>query len=108
MQINTSHFISLWANGTALVHKSTTKASLVTIITPKTKFDLEEDVWLRGSDRYYIETDLIHDAEIALFDASPTSNLADVKSTKIKAEYTRAVPKSFCRMISKNGIIIIA
>jgi len=84
-KINETTRLIYKTDGTILVSKSTTKVSLVTIVTPTTKFKLKEDIWLRGSDRYYVETNLIHDAEIALYNAEPQNNLADVKNTKLKA-----------------------
>ena len=84
-KINETTRLIYKTDGTILVSKSTTKVSLVTIVTPNTKFKLKEDIWLRGSDRYYVETNLIHDAEIALYNAEPQNNLADVKNTKLKA-----------------------
>lgn len=84
-KINETTRLICKTDGAILVSKSTTKVSLVTIVTPTTKFKLKEDIWLRGSDRYYVETNLIHDAEIALYNAEPQNNLADVKNTKLKA-----------------------
>ena len=85
LAINENTRLICKANGTILVSKSTTKVSLVTLVTPNTKFKLKEDIWLRGSDRYYVETNLIHDAEIALYNAEPQNSLADVKNKKVKA-----------------------
>ena len=85
LAINENTRLICKTDGTILVSKSTTKVSLVTVVTPTTKFKLKEDIWLRGSDRYYVETNLIHDAEIALYNAEPKNSLADVKSKKLKA-----------------------
>jgi len=72
----------LQRNGTILVSKSTSDASLVTYYIPSTKFLLNEDIWLRGSDRYWLETELINESEIALYDAT---DLEKQKSKQIKA-----------------------
>ena len=85
LQINEVTRLTWKTDGTILVSKSTTKVGLVTIVKPTTKFKLKEDIRLRGSERYYVETNLIHDAEIALYNAEPQNNLADVKSKKLKA-----------------------
>ena len=74
--------VVLQRNGTILVSKSTSDASLTTYYIPSKKFELSEDIWLRGSDRYWLETELINDSEIALYDAT---DLAPQKSPKIKA-----------------------
>jgi len=57
-------------NGTILVSKTSTEASLTTYYIPSKKFVLEQDIWLRGSDRYWLETELINESEIALYDAT--------------------------------------
>ena len=62
--------VVLRQNGTILVSKSTSDASLTTYYIPSKKFLLNEDVWLRGSDRFWLETELINDSEIALYDAT--------------------------------------
>jgi hypothetical protein len=72
----------LQRNGTILVSKSTSDASLVTYYIPSKKFLLNEDIWLRGSDRYWLETELINESEIALYDAT---DLEKQKSKQIKA-----------------------
>ena len=75
--------VVLQRNGTILVSKSTSDASLTTYYIPSKKFELSEDIWLRGSDRYWLETELINDSEIALYDAT---DLVPQKSPKIKAK----------------------
>lgn len=60
----------LQRNGTVLVSKSSSKASLTTLHIPHKKSLLKEDLWLRGSDRYWIETELLNDGEIALYKSS--------------------------------------
>lgn len=72
----------LQRNGTILVSKSSSEASLTTYYIPSKKFELDEDIWLRGSDRYWLETELINESEIALYDAT---DLEKQKNKKIKA-----------------------
>ena len=73
----------LQRNGTILVSKSTSDASLTTYYIPSKKFELSEDVWLRGSDRYWLETELINESEIALYDAT---DLEPQTSKQLKAK----------------------
>ena len=75
--------VVLQRNGTILVSKSTSDASLTTYYIPSKKFLLNEDVWLRGSDRFWLETELINDSEIALYNAT---DLAEQTNKKLKAQ----------------------
>jgi len=75
--------VVLRQNGTILVSKSTSDASLTTYYIPSKKFLLNEDVWLRGSDRFWLETELINDSEIALYDAT---NLEEQTNKQLKAQ----------------------
>ena len=74
--------VILRRDGSILVSKSTSEASLTTYYNPREKKQLQEDVWLRGSDRYWIETNLLHDSEIALYDAT---DLEDQTQKNIQA-----------------------
>ena len=60
----------LQRNGTILVSKSYSQASLTTYYIPNVKFAVDEDIFLRGRDRYWLETELINESEIALYDAT--------------------------------------
>lgn len=75
--------VVLQRNGTILVSKSTSDASLTTYYIPSKKFILNEDVWLRGSDRFWLETELINDSEIALYDAT---DLEEQTNKQLKAQ----------------------
>jgi len=75
--------VVLQRNGTILVSKSTSDASLTTYYIPSKKFLLNEDVWLRGSDRFWLETELINDSEIALYDAT---DLEEQTNKQLKAQ----------------------
>ena len=74
--------VVLQKNGNVLVSKSSSRASLTTLHIPHKKFLLNEDLWLRGSDRYWIETELLNDGEIALYKAS---DLQDQKAKSVHA-----------------------
>jgi len=75
----------LCKDGTILVSKTSSAASLVTHYIPSKKFLLTEDLWLRGADRFWLETELIHDGEIAIYDVTPAENLSEVKNKSLKA-----------------------
>jgi len=75
--------VVLQRNGTILVSKSTSDASLTTYYIPSKKFLLNEDIWLRGSDRFWLETELINDSEIALYDAT---DLEEQTNKQLKAQ----------------------
>jgi hypothetical protein len=74
--------VVLQRNGTILTSKSSSKASLTTLHIPHKKCLLDEDLWLRGSDRHWIETELMNDGEIALYQSSA---LQDQKNPKLQA-----------------------
>ena len=73
------------SDGTFLVSKSHSKSSLTTYITPKAKFTLPEDVWLRGSDRFWLETELINESAAILYTSSEEIGLTKADRTKVKA-----------------------
>ena len=72
----------LCKDGTILVSKSSSDASLTTYYIPKTKIAVSEDIWLRGMDRFWLETELINESEIALYEAT---DLEQQKNAAIKA-----------------------
>ena len=73
-------------DGRILVSKTGAKSSVVTSINPKTiKFETDKDLFLRGSDRYWLETEVASEGIIALFQPEPNEGLAEQKSKKIKA-----------------------
>ena len=75
--------VVLRGNGTILASKSTSDASLTTYYIPNEKLQLDEDIWLRGSDRYWLEAELINESEIALYDAG---DLTEQKNSKLQAK----------------------
>lgn len=77
--------VVLRKNGTIMVSRASAKASITTFHIPHERTELEQDYWLRGSDRYWLETDLINDSEIVLYNATPAVGVAEQKNKKIKA-----------------------
>jgi len=75
----------LCKDGTILVSKSSSAASLVTHYIPSKKFLLTEDLWMRGADRFWLEEELINDGEIAIYDVKPAENLGKVKDKSLRA-----------------------
>ena len=74
--------VVLQRDGTILVSKSSSDASLTTYYIPKTKIAVSEDIWLRGMDRFWLEIELINESEIALYEAT---DLEQQKNKAIKA-----------------------
>ena len=77
--------VILRRNGTLMVSRTSAKASLITFHIPHTPNKLDQDYWLRGSDRHWLETDLINDSELVLYNAEPKHGVADQKNKQIKA-----------------------
>lgn len=79
--------VVLAKSGAIIVSKSPSHASLTTISQPNAPFELERDIFLRGSDRYWFETELLNDGQIPLFKVSPELGLidapADQKASKL-------------------------
>jgi hypothetical protein len=73
------------SDGSFLVSKIHSLASLTTYITPKAKFALAEDVWLRGADRFWLETELINESAAALYTSTENIGLAQADRRKVKA-----------------------
>jgi len=71
----------LQRNGTILVSKSYSQASLTTYYIPNVKFAVDEDIFLRGRDRYWLETELINESEIVLYDATDLEPQTNKKLT---------------------------
>jgi hypothetical protein len=88
----------LTKDGRVLVSKRISKASLLTISQPKEMtISLDSTMFLRGADRYWLETDLINNGLIALYTSEPTDALSDVtkpllasKRLTLKNDFTNA------------------
>jgi hypothetical protein len=77
-------------DGTILVSKSSTDASLATYYVPHEREQLDQDYWLRGMDRYWLETEMINAHGLLFYDADePETKKEDnhsVRTLKIRAK----------------------
>ena len=69
--------VVLAKSGAIVVSKSPSHASLTTISTPTAPFELERDIFLRGKDRYWLETELLNDGQMPLFKVTTQQGLLD-------------------------------
>lgn len=65
------------ADGTILISKTLSDASLTTISTPKIAIISPCDVFLRGPDRAWLEKVLMLESQLPLYTCTPTDQLAD-------------------------------
>jgi hypothetical protein len=68
------------ADGTVLVSKTLSDASLTTISTPKSAITLPCDVFLRGPDRAWLEKILLLESQLPLYTCDPADKLADAEA----------------------------
>ena len=67
-------------DGKVLISKTLSKASLLTVSQPKEiSLALSNAMFMSGKDRYWLETDLINDGQIALYTSNPADGLIDVE-----------------------------
>lgn len=64
-------------SGAIIASKSPSHASLTTVSQPNVPFELERDIFLRGKDRYWIETELLNDGQMPLFKVTTEQGLLD-------------------------------
>ena len=64
-------------SGAIIASKSPTTASLTTISQPNVPFELERDIFLRGNDRHWLETELLNDGQMPLFKVTTEQGLLD-------------------------------
>lgn len=69
--------IVLAQSGAIIASKSPSHASLTTVSQPNEPFELERDIFLRGKDRYWIETELLNDGQMPLFKVTTEQGLLD-------------------------------
>lgn len=69
--------IVLAKSGAIIASKSPSTASLTTISQPNVPFELERDIFLRGKDRYWIETELLNNGQMPLFKVTTEQGLLD-------------------------------
>lgn len=65
------------ADGSILVSKILSDASLTTVSTPKNPIAVPCDILLRGNDRNWIETVLMNEAQLPLISCEPSDTLSD-------------------------------
>lgn len=77
-------------DGTILVSKSTTDVSLTTLYMPNERVPLDQDYWLRGLDRYWLETEMINAHGLLFYDAdepqTKKNNNHSVRTLTIRAK----------------------
>jgi hypothetical protein len=81
-------------DGTILVSKTSSDVSLVTVAKPMKALSVEQDVFLRGSDRYWMETELLNEGQILLYSTGTTTRLEKADTAKVKAQYQLALHNS--------------
>lgn len=81
-------------NGTILVSKTSSNVSLVTVAKPAKALTVKNDVFLRGSDRYWMETELLNEGQILLYSTGTTTRLAKADTAKVKAQYQLSLNNS--------------
>lgn len=64
-----------------LVSKAATDASVTTYVRPHKTFDCDKEVVLRGSDRSWIERELLNNQKLTLYSAEPENGLAQTTGT---------------------------
>lgn len=69
--------VVLAKSGAILASKSPAHASLTTISYPNVPFELEQDIFLRGNDRHWLETTLLNDGQMPLFKVTTEQGLLD-------------------------------
>lgn len=69
-----------------LISKAIASASLVTLVRPHNQFECEDEVILNGSDRSWVERELLNQQKLTLYSAEPNFGLQQSKKEK-KAEY---------------------
>lgn len=76
---NFSEFVRfvLTKSGAIIASKSPSTSSLTTISQPNVPFELERDIFLRGKDRFWIETELLNNGQMPLFKVTTEQGLLD-------------------------------
>lgn len=64
-------------SGVIIASKSPAQASLTTISHPNVPFELDQDIFLRGNDRHWLETVLLNDGQMPLFKVTTEHGLLD-------------------------------
>ena len=82
------------ADGSILVSKILSDASLTTISMPKNPIAVPCDILLRGSDRYWIENILMNESQLPLFSCEPINDLIDADEDKSATKQLKLVSQS--------------
>lgn len=82
------------ADGSILVSKILSDASLTTVSTPKNPIAVPCDILLRGNDRNWIETVLMNEAQLPLISCEPSDTLADADEDKSAIKQLKLVSQS--------------
>lgn len=69
--------VVLTASGAIIISKSPSYASLTTISQPNTPFELDRDIFMRGRDRYWLETELVGEGQMPLYKAASQHDFVD-------------------------------
>ncbi|OYY68007.1 MAG: hypothetical protein B7Y44_10500 [Sphingomonadales bacterium 28-55-16] len=81
-------------DGSILVSKTLSDASLTTISIPKNPIAVPSDILLRGSDRYWIENILMNESQLPLFSCEPSNDLIDADEDKSATKQLKLVSQS--------------
>lgn len=74
--------VVLTASGAIIISKSPSYASLTTISQPNTPFELDRDIFMRGRDRFWLETELIGEGQMPLFKATNQRGFIDAPADR--------------------------
>jgi hypothetical protein len=76
---NFSEFVRviLAKSGAIIASKSPAHASLTTISMPNEPFELQRDIFMRGKDRHWLETELMNDGQMPLFKVTTEQGVLD-------------------------------
>lgn len=69
--------VVLAKSGAIIASKSPAHSSLTTISHPNVPFELDQDIFLRGNDRHWLETVLLNDGQMPLFKVTTEHGLLD-------------------------------
>lgn len=81
-------------DGSILVSKILSDASLTTISVPKDPISVPCDILLRGADRFWIENILMNESQLPLFSCEPSNDLADADEDKSAAKQLKLINQS--------------
>lgn len=81
-------------DGSILVSKILSDASLTTISVPKNPIAVPCDILLRGNDRNWIETVLMNESQLPLFNCDPSNDLTDADEDKSATKQLKLISQS--------------